>query len=244
MMATAPPRPVRVWRRRRFWVAAILIVLAMATGSAAWALFWITAILLVYWRWESIVRWSVRNDPPDFRPAAPIPVERPEAAHRASHMPDHGEVPLIEAEGNGGHVWVFPNKIRIKHFGARGLISKGFYKGDKEIWIDQIAGIQWREPGHAWLGHIQFEVVGGASSTRVASQDENAVMFERSRREAFAAVKLKVEELAQDARRGRTTPSGSPDVPDQLRKLADLCDQGVLTPQEFEEKKAELLARM
>ena len=34
------------------------------------------------------------------------------------------------------------------------------------------------------------------------------------------------------------------DVPEQLRKLADLRDAGILTPEEFDAKKRELLARM
>lgn len=34
------------------------------------------------------------------------------------------------------------------------------------------------------------------------------------------------------------------DVPDQIRKLAELCEQGVLTNVEFDHKKSELLARM
>ena len=34
------------------------------------------------------------------------------------------------------------------------------------------------------------------------------------------------------------------DVPDQIRKLGELRDAGLLTPQEFDAKKAELLGRM
>lgn len=37
---------------------------------------------------------------------------------------------------------------------------------------------------------------------------------------------------------------GSPDVPEQTRKLAELHNDGVLTDEEFASKKAELLARM
>lgn len=40
------------------------------------------------------------------------------------------------------------------------------------------------------------------------------------------------------------TPAGGPDIPDQIRKLGELRDAGVLTAEEFEAKKAELLARM
>ena len=39
-------------------------------------------------------------------------------------------------------------------------------------------------------------------------------------------------------------PAPTMDVPDQIRKLAELRDAGLLTPSEFESKKTELLARM
>jgi Short C-terminal domain len=44
-----------------------------------------------------------------------------------------------------------------------------------------------------------------------------------------------------------TTPStvaAGPSIPDQLRQLADLRDQGIISPAEFETKKAQLLERM
>jgi hypothetical protein len=34
------------------------------------------------------------------------------------------------------------------------------------------------------------------------------------------------------------------DIPDQIRKLGELRDSGMVTPEEFEAKKAELLGRM
>ena len=53
-------------------------------------------------------------------------------------------------------------------------------------------------------------------------------------------------------RRGPATTFGSPpkgasepdDLSEQLRRLGELRDEGVITPEDFERKKAELLARM
>ena len=42
----------------------------------------------------------------------------------------------------------------------------------------------------------------------------------------------------------RQDPQAAPDVPDQIRKLAELRDQGILTEEEFASKKAELLTKM
>jgi Short C-terminal domain len=41
-----------------------------------------------------------------------------------------------------------------------------------------------------------------------------------------------------------TSPSVAPDVPEQIRRLAELRDTGLITQEEFETKKAELLRRM
>jgi uncharacterized membrane protein YdbT with pleckstrin-like domain len=46
------------------------------------------------------------------------------------------------------------------------------------------------------------------------------------------------------AEAGAAPAATAPDVADQLRKLAELRDSGVITPAEFEAKKAELLQRM
>jgi uncharacterized membrane protein YdbT with pleckstrin-like domain len=40
------------------------------------------------------------------------------------------------------------------------------------------------------------------------------------------------------------TVAAGPSIPDQLRQLADLRDQGIISPDEFETKKAQLLERM
>jgi Short C-terminal domain len=41
-----------------------------------------------------------------------------------------------------------------------------------------------------------------------------------------------------------TPPVGEPDVAEQIRKLAALRDEGLLSSEEFETKKAEMLSRM
>jgi hypothetical protein len=46
----------------------------------------------------------------------------------------------------------------------------------------------------------------------------------------------------QEARRYIQQAAGEPSSADQLAKLADLRDRGVITPQEFEQEKAKILA--
>jgi hypothetical protein len=59
-------------------------------------------------------------------------------------------------------------------------------------------------------------------------------MHERAVRQA--------EQQDQEARRYIREAAGKPDAADQLAKLADLRDRGVITPDEFEHQKAKVLA--
>lgn len=178
---------------------------------------------------------------------------------RYSAMPGAEDDLIAEAEGSGGHIWVWSDRLRIKPFGIRGMFTKGVLKGDKDIWLDQISGIQWREPGLMWLGHIQFTLIGGSNDSKPPASDENAVQFTSSRRAEFAEVKLVVEERIRALRlqgRGAAGVSGpAPTTPalqsmptvdtlDTLRRLGELRAAGVVTDAEFERKKADLLDRI
>lgn len=165
---------------------------------------------------------------------------------RRSDMPGEAQV-ILEAEGSGAHLWLFQDRVRIKHFGIRGLVTKGFLKGDKEIAIDQISAVQWRSPGVLWLGHIQFSFLGGSGDATIATRDENAVMFSRDQEPAFRAVKEELDRLitaSRSERRGLAGDTSRSVIPSQIAELAALRDAGVLTPAEFEAKKLDLLGRM
>lgn len=74
------------------------------------------------------------------------------------------------------------------------------------------------------------------------------VWYGRRHHEKFLTKKLaRVERKAAKAaakRQPATTQRGAPDLLDQLTKLAGLRDAGVLTEEEFQEKKTEILGRM
>ncbi len=164
---------------------------------------------------------------------------------RDSNMPG-GEMPLMEAEGVGGHLWLFEHQVRIKHHGMRGAMSAGVLKGDKEIALEQITAVQWRDPGAMFAGHIQFSFMGGSSDAKTASRDENAVIFRKGQEPPFRAIKEEIDRRI----RARYQPTAvvaaeaAPSIPQQIKQLAELRDAGILTESEFEAKKGELLARM
>jgi hypothetical protein len=53
-----------------------------------------------------------------------------------------------------------------------------------------------------------------------------------------------IRESASSARRPSPSAPPSPDIPDQIRKLAKLKDDGIISSEEFEAKKTELLRKL
>jgi hypothetical protein len=159
---------------------------------------------------------------------------------------------LLEAKGINGQILLLPTKIRIKRKGLLALGTLGV-QGDKEIYIDQISSIQLKGSG-VTSGYIRFSFIGGQES-KVGifdtTRDENAVVFGKKQQPAFEAIKQAVEQKMHEIRSGRmqqpvqqTPQQAQPDIPQQIQKLAQLKDQGILTEEEFNRKKSELLARM
>lgn len=72
---------------------------------------------------------------------------------------------------------------------------------------------------------------------------DNACPFTSSSEQAFRAL---VAILQQKIQAAPTTPAATqaPSIPEQIQQLAQLRDQNILSTEEFEAKKAELLSRM
>jgi hypothetical protein len=87
-------------------------------------------------------------------------------------------------------------------------------------------------------GSIRFSFAGGkppSGDLRDLTTDENALLFTRQQQPAVEAIKAEIE------RRLGQTRGGGGSVADELEKLASLRDRGVLTEQEFQARKRQLL---
>lgn len=103
---------------------------------------------------------------------------------------------------------------------------------------------------HAGLrdGWIEFSIPGGVEhraqfgrQTHDAMHNENAVTFLKRHQPEFEQLRDAVEAAILAAHGPQQTP---PDVVGQLQQLGQLRDAGVLTQEEFDAKKAELLGRL
>ena len=150
--------------------------------------------------------------------------------------------PALKLAGVTGQLEVFPDRVVIKREGFRAKMSAGFFKGEKTLYIKQIAGIQVRHGTMMTNGYIQFTVPGGMESRRGlhdAVVDENSVVFGKKNNELANSIKDYIESALA---RASQQPAASISVADEIIKLKGLVDAGVLTQDEFERKKRQLLA--
>lgn len=137
--------------------------------------------------------------------------------------------------------------IERKGMGARLTVGKG----TKRIPISSISAVQVKPAGALVNGFIQFTIAGGVErrsafgqQTTSAVGDENSIVFTKAQQPSFEALRRDVEQEIAERSRPRPTQPAAPDVLAQLRQLGELRDAGVVTPEEFEAKKADLLRRL
>ncbi len=154
----------------------------------------------------------------------------------------------LRGKGVTGTVKVDDHFVTIARKGAMAKMNYGWTRGEKRIPIDTIAAVQFKKAGMS-RGYIQFTLAGGNESTRgvmAATQDENSVLFTGGHESEFRAIRDHIERRIasrQTASRAPASvaPAGPADLATQLRALAALRDEGLLTEEEFAAQKAKLL---
>lgn len=121
--------------------------------------------------------------------------------------------------------------------GSVGLKTKTFL-------YDHIASV---DVSKRWIsGEIEIVSAGmvekGSGGWLAGAARDSVVQFEKEHYEEVQKLAAKIRELATLAR--QSGARGVPDIPDQLSKLAQLRDSGVLSEEEFTEQKRKLLSRL
>jgi hypothetical protein len=160
-----------------------------------------------------------------------------------------GERVLGVVVGNFGQAVVATDHkvLVLKH----GMMS-GQTLGGKASSYDYktMVGIEVRLGG---FGSGEFEILAGGlqniQGSKVGAKVDmgkspNGVVFGKhgGREEAFDAMAAKIREKA--ATGGQTPAPTQESIPDAIKKLSELHDAGILSDDEFNNKKSELLARM
>ena len=151
----------------------------------------------------------------------------------------------VAVQGANGWLGLYEGHVRLVKSGFRAMVGVGYGAGTKDIALSQISAIQWRDAGDLWLGYIAFSFLGGSDSSGGvfdAAKSDNAITFEKLQQAEFASVRSAIQ--GRLGGRAPVVSAATGGVADQIRELASLRDGELITPEEFEAKKAELLKRM
>lgn len=103
-------------------------------------------------------------------------------------------------QGKNGQIVLQKNRITIKRKGALSVMTQGV-KGDKDIPIKSITGIEFKASAGMTDGYIQFAMLGAVESRRNAMDlynDENTVMFNSSQAHQFTILKQYIDSIVDE----------------------------------------------
>lgn len=158
---------------------------------------------------------------------------------------------LAQVKGTGGIVYVFSDHIEISRKSITGFIEQGI-KGDKSIYFKDIKAIEYKKPTMWANGYIQFitnmelaknQSVGVLGTKTSATKDPNAVILRAFKKEVIKNAELVYKiSMEQWEKSKEQKPASSPlSGPDEIVKYKKLLDEDIITKEEFEAKKKQLL---
>jgi hypothetical protein len=160
--------------------------------------------------------------------------------------PPHQQSTTPRIEGVNGQVRFDGQFVIISRDGWRARSTIG--KGEKRIPVASLASVQWKPAGGLVNGFIQFETAGqGGTRSRAGNQtveaakDENSVLFTKKQMPAFEQLRAAVDQAIAAQYNPQPQMAAPASLADELAKLVQLRDQGILSPAEFEAAKARLL---
>ena len=146
-------------------------------------------------------------------------------------------------KGHNGTLMLNDTGITIKR-GAKGfLFGRGMLRGDKTFPYSSVAAIQLKKAGMT-AGYLQFTLVGGREAKpglKESITDENSITFQAwgHNNKMFLEAKQLIEQRMLGSRTGIVQPINNAE---ELAKFSELRDKGVMTEEEFQKKKQQLLA--
>ena len=147
----------------------------------------------------------------------------------------------------GRHIDIYENKCVISvrvTFGS--LLTNNATDGEKTIYYKDCVGVQFKKAGFA-IGYLQFETASAMMNSRNSNFfGENSFTFDTSKisnekmEEIANYVKKRIDEIKSQGDAPVTVVQASSPA-DELKKMKELLDLGIITQEEFDAKKKQLL---
>jgi hypothetical protein len=123
-----------------------------------------------------------------------------------------------------------------------GASSAKYRTGDQDFPIERIAGVEWSAPGVV-SGYLRLVLRDGPPTGLEPDDDPMALTFGLGWGTVADSLPFAAAVLAA-VKPAKALPAASGDVVEAIRKLGDLREAGLLTDEEFQRKKTELLDRL
>ena len=139
---------------------------------------------------------------------------------------------------------VFENYLTIKHSGVLNTLSKSGLKGEKRIHYSSILAIECKKATTISAGYLQFSIAGAdrAGGLNSAAGDENSILFDAGKNNLVQQIVDYIEKRRQELSTPTTAQIIQASSPaDELKKFKELLDMGIITQEEFDAKKKQLL---
>jgi hypothetical protein len=157
-----------------------------------------------------------------------------------------------ELKCTNGLLKVYEDKVIISRKTAMGFVSQGL-KGDKTFFYSDLSSVEYKKPSIIANGYIKFIVAGTietkqnigmlGTTTRNALNDENTLILRAFNKEIpkksedlYNYILLRMQEC-----KNRNLSINNISNADEIMKFKELLDKGIITQQEFDKKKQELL---
>ena len=123
------------------------------------------------------------------------------------------------------------------------LVTNKYFAGKKKFYYCDLTSVQFREAGKITDGYLEFETAGTSSgNSGGAYTNENSFAFasvhSEQMRDIYNFIDAKIAECKRGARGGSNAGSSAND----LLAYASLLEKGIISQEEFNQKKAELLS--
>lgn len=157
-----------------------------------------------------------------------------------------GEKPIYVLNGvRGRHLTVYADKCVFKVTATIGsFITGNISDGEKTIYYMDCVGVQYKRSGFQ-IGYLQLETAGMTMNNGASNFfNENSFTFDTSviSNEYMDQVAAYVKKQVEACKRNRNAPTVAALSPaDEIKKYKELLDMGVITQEEFDAKKRQLL---
>lgn len=168
---------------------------------------------------------------------------QPQYVNTQAPIVTQSTTPIYTIKGLNGQLYVYENKIEITRKGVWAFANQGL-KGTKTIPISAIKSIQVKKAGMV-QGYIQFGISGSVENQggyQAANRDENTVTFGNAKDNMIAMqIKAYIENVIYNNLKTQSNVVQATSEADEIIKFKKLLDDGVITQEEFNAKKKQLL---